>query len=94
MDVRWNKPVLVLEDQILIALYVEELLQQAGFKNIATYSSREAADEWLSRNTPQIVVKEKPKRLSTRSVTLGLSLFAAGVAAGLVIMALVDRTHG
>ena len=35
----------------------------------------------------------KPKRLST-SVTLGLSLFAAGVAAGLVIMALVDRTHG
>jgi hypothetical protein len=36
----------------------------------------------------------KPRRLSTRSVTLGLSLFAAGVAAGLVIMALVYRTHG
>jgi len=36
----------------------------------------------------------KPRRLSTKSVTLGLSLFAAGVAAGLVIMALVDRTHG
>lgn len=58
MDVRWNNPVLVLEDQILIALYVEELLQQAGFKNIATYSSCEAADEWLDRNTPQIVVIE------------------------------------
>ena len=36
----------------------------------------------------------KPKRLSTRSDTLGLSLFAAGVAVGMVIMALVDRTHG
>ncbi len=38
-------------------------------------------------------VVSKPRRLSTRSVTLGLSLFAAGVAAGLVIMALVYRTH-
>ena len=36
----------------------------------------------------------KPRRLSARSVTLGLSLFAAGVAAGMVIMVLVDRTHG
>jgi len=36
----------------------------------------------------------KPRRLSTKSVTLGLSLFAAGVAAGMVIMALVDRTPG
>ncbi|MBD8665625.1 hypothetical protein IFT59_20470 [Rhizobium sp. CFBP 8752] len=36
----------------------------------------------------------KPRRLSVRSVTLGLSLFAAGVAAGMVIMALVDRTPG
>jgi hypothetical protein len=36
----------------------------------------------------------KPRRLSARSVTLGLSLFAAGVAVGMVIMALVDRTHG
>ncbi|RYG99088.1 MAG: hypothetical protein EON58_05110 [Alphaproteobacteria bacterium] len=36
----------------------------------------------------------KPRRLSARRVTLGLSLFAAGVAAGMVIMALVDRTHG
>ena len=36
----------------------------------------------------------KPRRLSARSVTLGLSLFAAGVAAGMVIMALVDRTPG
>jgi len=35
----------------------------------------------------------KPKRLSTRSDTLGLSLFAAGVTTGLVIMALVDPTH-
>jgi len=32
--------------------------------------------------------------LSARSVILGLSLFAAGVTAGLVIMALFDRTHG
>ncbi|MBB6510590.1 hypothetical protein F4695_003981 [Rhizobium soli] len=36
----------------------------------------------------------KPRRLSARSVTFGLSLFAAGVAAGMVIMTLVDRTHG
>jgi len=36
----------------------------------------------------------KPRRLSAKSVTLGLSLFAAGVAAGMVIMTLVDRTHG
>ncbi len=36
----------------------------------------------------------KPRRLSTRSVTLGLSVFSAAVTAGLVIMALVDLTHG
>ncbi|RYG95385.1 MAG: hypothetical protein EON58_14275 [Alphaproteobacteria bacterium] len=36
----------------------------------------------------------KPRRLSDRSVTLGLSLFGAGVAAGMVMMSLVERTHG
>ncbi|SEH30936.1 hypothetical protein [Rhizobium sp. NFR12] len=36
----------------------------------------------------------KPRRLSASSVVLGLSLFAAGVTTGLIIMALVDRTHG
>ncbi|TDK35168.1 hypothetical protein E2F50_12950 [Rhizobium deserti] len=36
----------------------------------------------------------KRRRLSPRSVILGSSLFTAGVATGLVIMALVDRAYG
>ncbi|SES46718.1 hypothetical protein [Rhizobium sp. NFR03] len=35
----------------------------------------------------------KSRRLSVKGIVLGLSLFAAGVTAGLVTMALVDRTH-
>lgn len=37
---------------------VEELLQQAGFSNILTYSSCGAAKEWLQQNEPTFAVIE------------------------------------
>jgi hypothetical protein len=48
-------------------------------------------DAAVNRADPGV---SKQRRLSARSVILGLSLFAAGVTAGLVIMAFVDRTYG
>lgn len=50
--------VLLLEDQPLIALDVEELLQEAGFSNISTYSSCAAAKEWLQTHKPTLAVIE------------------------------------
>lgn len=58
MDVSRRKPVLVLDEQILIAMYIEELLRQAGFDNVVTYSSSAEATAWLQNNSPQIVVME------------------------------------
>ncbi|WP_105440756.1 response regulator [Neorhizobium sp. T25_13] len=53
-----HEPVLLLEDQALIAIYIEELLHQAGFDNISTHSSCAAAAEWLQKNTPKLAVME------------------------------------
>ncbi|HEV7433911.1 MAG TPA: response regulator [Pseudorhizobium sp.] len=58
MDSSVQAAVLLLEDQALVALYVEELLQQAGFEHIATYSSCAAAKEWLQENTPKLAIIE------------------------------------
>ena len=50
--------VLLLEDQALIAIYVEELLHQAGFQAINTVSSCSAATEWLQSHTPGLAIIE------------------------------------
>lgn len=62
MDSCQLKPVLVLEDQVLIAMYVEELLREAGYRDIMTYSSCAAASAWLDHNKPHIVVMETKLR--------------------------------
>ena len=53
-----GKPVLLLEDQALIAIYVEELLLQAGFETVMTFSSRVAATNWLRGYTPELAIIE------------------------------------
>jgi DNA-binding response OmpR family regulator len=58
MQNSWREPVLLLEDQALIAIYVEDLLREAGFRNVATHSSCAAATEWLQANTPKLAVIE------------------------------------
>jgi DNA-binding NtrC family response regulator len=58
MVAREPKTVLVLEDQALIALYMEELLRQAGFRHIATYSSCRDAMRWLEEGNPEFAVLE------------------------------------
>jgi DNA-binding response OmpR family regulator len=58
MDAKLGAAVLLLEDQPLIAMDVEELLQQAGFSSILTYSSCAAAREWLQQNEPTFAVIE------------------------------------
>lgn len=50
--------VLLLEDQALIAIYVEELLHQAGFDSVNTISSCGAAERWLSSNMPAFAIIE------------------------------------
>ncbi len=50
--------ILVLEDQALIAIYVEELLHQAGFRTVNTLSSCSAAAEWLQSHTPGLAIIE------------------------------------
>jgi len=62
MDASQRQPVLVLEDQVLIALYVEELLRQAGFKDVTSFPSCAAASDWLERNNPQLVIMETKLR--------------------------------
>ena len=53
-----NFEVLLLEDQALIAIYVEELLHQACFQTVNTVSSCLAAAEWLQSHTPGLAVIE------------------------------------
>jgi ActR/RegA family two-component response regulator len=50
--------VLLLEDQALIAIYVEELLHQAGIDSVDTISSCSDAEKWLQRNTPDFAIIE------------------------------------
>lgn len=58
METSRDQIALVLEDEALIAIYLEELLLQAGFDSISTYSSCVAATEWLQGHTPELVVME------------------------------------
>ncbi|MFN7024426.1 MAG: response regulator [Pseudorhizobium sp.] len=62
METNVGDAVLLLEDQPLIAIDVEELLQEAGFSNVSTYSSCAAAKEWLQTNKPTLAVIETTLR--------------------------------
>jgi len=86
----------------------EETIRQVTVANVPAWGAAQptAQDPRSSPKRIQDIVAEasavnpadanlsKRPVLSARSVILGLSLFAAGVTAGLVIMALFDRTHG
>jgi DNA-binding NarL/FixJ family response regulator len=58
MDQCCDVQVLVVEDYALIAMYVEDLLDEAGYTNVCTMSSCEAALGWLQRHTPQFAIIE------------------------------------
>ncbi len=49
-------PILLLEDEPLIAIDVEDLLHRAGWTDVATFSSCNDADEWLKANTPTLAI--------------------------------------
>ncbi|TDK35566.1 response regulator [Rhizobium deserti] len=53
-----DSTVLLLEDQALIAIYVEELLHQAGFDRVNTVASCSDAERWLEGNTPGFAIIE------------------------------------
>ena len=106
---RENHPV-VREPDLIYPVTRDHVLEQVALKHEVPASEVAQPPERETRPSPEqmqvdIVLEasavnqadtgvSKPRRLSIRSVTLGLSLFAAGVAVGMVIMALVDRTHG
>lgn len=50
------KTVLILEDQPLIALDIEELLFESGFKNVSLVSSCADAEDWLQTNQPDVAI--------------------------------------
>ncbi|MDO9416943.1 response regulator [Pararhizobium sp.] len=50
------KTVLLLEDQPLIALDLEDLLHQAGFENIVTFTRCDDAETWLKGNDPDLAI--------------------------------------
>jgi DNA-binding NtrC family response regulator len=49
-------PILILEDQPLIALDLEQLLSLAGFDNLALLSSCAEAELWLKTNRPDAAI--------------------------------------
>lgn len=58
MDQCCDAQVLIVEDYALIAMYVEDLLDEAGYNRVCTISSCEAALDWLQRHTPQFAIIE------------------------------------
>jgi AmiR/NasT family two-component response regulator len=68
MSVAGTTSILLMEDQIIIAMDVEDILHGAGFDRIETVSSCRAAEEWLTANDPDVVVSE-----STEARTIGVS---------------------
>lgn len=48
--------VLLLEDEPLIALDVEEILNEAGFNDVRIISSCRDANSWLSKGEPVVVI--------------------------------------
>ena len=49
-------PILLLEDEPLIAIDVEDLLHRAGWTDVTTFSSCNDADQWLKANTPTLAI--------------------------------------
>ena len=53
-----HEPVLLLENEALIAIYMEDLLREAGYEAISTHSSCVDARDWLAENTPILAIIE------------------------------------
>ncbi|MBY5572157.1 response regulator [Rhizobium leguminosarum] len=58
MSVAGTTSILLMEDEIIIAMDVEDILHGAGFDRIETVSSCRAAEEWLTANDPDLVVMD------------------------------------
>ncbi|MBW8788607.1 response regulator [Rhizobium leguminosarum] len=58
MNVAGTTSILLMEDEIFIAMDVEDILHGAGFDRIETVSSCRAAEEWLTANDPDLVVMD------------------------------------
>ncbi|MBY5645073.1 response regulator [Rhizobium leguminosarum] len=58
MNVAKTTSILLMEDEIIIAMDVEDTLHRAGFHQIETVSSCQAAEEWLTANDPDLVVMD------------------------------------
>jgi DNA-binding response OmpR family regulator len=58
MNVAGTTSILLMEDEIIIAMDVEDILHGAGFERIETVSSCRAAEEWLTVNDPELVVMD------------------------------------
>ncbi|WP_246733798.1 response regulator [Rhizobium laguerreae] len=58
MNVAKTTSILLMEDEIIIAMDVEDTLHRAGFHQIETVSSCRAAEEWLTANDPDLVVMD------------------------------------
>jgi DNA-binding response OmpR family regulator len=50
--------IVILEDEAFVALDLEEVLGDAGFKVDGIFSSCAAALEWFERNSPDVVVMD------------------------------------
>ncbi len=48
--------VLLLEDEVLIAIDIEDALQQAVYQNVISIASRDLAQAWLEERTPNIAI--------------------------------------
>ncbi|GAU86751.1 response regulator [Bosea sp. BIWAKO-01] len=53
---RPKKSVLVLEDEPIVALDIEGILSEAGYDVPATFATNAKAIDWLTTNTPDMVV--------------------------------------
>jgi DNA-binding response OmpR family regulator len=64
MDKHGNsKPlVLVLEDEAIIALNLQDELQDAGYKVAGPFSTCHAARQWLEANTPDLAILDATLR--------------------------------
>jgi DNA-binding response OmpR family regulator len=51
-----HQPILVLEDEILIAIDIEASLASGGYSNIKLFHSCADANGWLTNNTPSVAI--------------------------------------
>jgi DNA-binding response OmpR family regulator len=56
MGVPSDPLVLLLEDQVMIAVALEGTLEDAGFRNVVTRRSKAEALSWLEDHTPNVVI--------------------------------------